>query len=1064
MFVLERQEMQSLGTEKALNADDSAFWNGCYLLEGIVDQNGFSKDIMTIHARLTPPKGGRILTLESSGSRANLAEVVNQLAARVTELLNVKIAEPQWNPSAEAAQYFDEANWALRWDAMSEAQAAIETSWTLGKRDLECARNRVLAYLDTLPEVLPPNQKNFKHTPGYRCVSIDQPPDPRDCNTAIRVLENYADFSRTAPESELRFFLRARSEWRQSDWDWYQLGIDVLNSSSATMRHFCFFPQAQKPVAEKLAELRSAARSVAAMIMESPSIHDTYYCAPDHIVPADEFDPHFMVWIAEGGMRFSHDQSPNIYRCAIKWGRYWQERPEDTIELYRQLMRSPLFSRVHGDFWDVKPDFPRLIAWNALDQNNIPRVWQQFVDSLKSSTNYFDRFEGNALDCADARAKVWAGRDPNVVGTAEQVEADQQWQESRGILLDFIATNYEAIIGNNCNLLENNWGVTALVGEKSEYSARFAAVQASYSSKADERLKEAKSSEAFAKQKQYLASFTPYDWNNFNKVFEYREYTRAQASQLRSLVVAYKSNLVAHTGSSRVEKFKADNNMDWIGSYLDAFIDKALRPQEAPLSRPTSAVPAATASAVSKPVATPVGAASNSDSGLLEETATNVLLVNQFLAIPLIGLPGSNISHVIITAHHWIEDKLLLDLQYDAAVYAYDTNGNWQGTRNTDFSAVALLDPMPGRWQVVSSGEVNAFSHSPFYHHTVLCHGELFTSNGGRLRKYDWARKNWQTLDLPGVDNCELFAIEGRLYAANRDLIVEIMDGGARTHVLASDRRTPAASTLDTENLGMPFLFAGRGQPLRAAIANKIVEWDGKDWRTICPAPNVAAAPDAAGDDVLFFGGGWNSAAGLWRLAAGSDQVELCLGQTAMRNVGTPFETGLSAQSPWKIRSMLRLDLLPATSRNSDLYLLADHAKAENIKNKQQIVVGQRVLPQNGYHADLLCVSSNDSTPRMIHLKFATDDSTVPVTGANSRAPVGLRVPMSSGGWLLFGSKNLYCGRETPNALPIAASPGYSGSEPPVAGIWKIPLADIDPELARQKSIQSDDRRLAPSQ
>ncbi len=41
-FVLERQKMQLLGDEKALNGiNDSAFWSGSYLLEGIVDQNGY---------------------------------------------------------------------------------------------------------------------------------------------------------------------------------------------------------------------------------------------------------------------------------------------------------------------------------------------------------------------------------------------------------------------------------------------------------------------------------------------------------------------------------------------------------------------------------------------------------------------------------------------------------------------------------------------------------------------------------------------------------------------------------------------------------------------------------------------------------------------------------------------------------------------------------------------------------------------------------------------------------------------------------------------------------------
>src|ERR1039458_4844499 len=49
LFVLEREQMQSLTAEKGLQADEAAFWNGSYLLEGVVDQNGYSKDTATIN-------------------------------------------------------------------------------------------------------------------------------------------------------------------------------------------------------------------------------------------------------------------------------------------------------------------------------------------------------------------------------------------------------------------------------------------------------------------------------------------------------------------------------------------------------------------------------------------------------------------------------------------------------------------------------------------------------------------------------------------------------------------------------------------------------------------------------------------------------------------------------------------------------------------------------------------------------------------------------------------------------------------------------------------------------
>jgi len=112
-FVLERQRMQSLKVEKELKLDGSAFWNGSYLLEGVVDQNGFDKDTITINARLTPPKGGAPLLMQVSGERSNFAEIANRLAAKVDEALKINVTAPEWNATEEAAQYFNEANWAL---------------------------------------------------------------------------------------------------------------------------------------------------------------------------------------------------------------------------------------------------------------------------------------------------------------------------------------------------------------------------------------------------------------------------------------------------------------------------------------------------------------------------------------------------------------------------------------------------------------------------------------------------------------------------------------------------------------------------------------------------------------------------------------------------------------------------------------------------------------------------------------------------------------------------------------------------------------------------------------
>ncbi len=294
LFVLERQRMQLLSEEKELKADDSAFWNGSYLLEGVVDQSGYSKDTVTINARLTPSKGGTPLMMEVSGSRTNLAAVVNQLALEVNKALKIRSGIKEWNAADEAAQYFAEAQWALRWGAYSESQAAADSAWALGKTDLACALVRVKSYmlevsanvrvyeimeesygaeggydvngkpvgnlpsesriqsdiqkmLTEHPRGIAYNEKQDEFQKSQEAKSVryaysSEPPDPKNIDRALHALELYYEFSRTSSDGEPKIIWRGAgwTDWHNSDW--YQLGIDDLVAASKVLQDFNLDP------------------------------------------------------------------------------------------------------------------------------------------------------------------------------------------------------------------------------------------------------------------------------------------------------------------------------------------------------------------------------------------------------------------------------------------------------------------------------------------------------------------------------------------------------------------------------------------------------------------------------------------------------------------------------------------------------------------------------------------------------------------------------------------------------------------------------------------------------
>ncbi|MDR3457389.1 MAG: CsgG/HfaB family protein [Verrucomicrobiae bacterium] len=181
IFVLERQRMDFLEEEKRLKLDDSTFWNGSYLLEGVVDQNGHSQETVTINARLTPPKGGAPVLIEAAGSRTNLTEVINQLAAEVNAALKISTTAPEWKAQDEAAQYFDEAKWALRWGVVPEAETAADSAWALGKRDVECALVRVRAYVSEVGQhFMTIHHAATTLSPGYTVDGKPLGPPPDD--------------------------------------------------------------------------------------------------------------------------------------------------------------------------------------------------------------------------------------------------------------------------------------------------------------------------------------------------------------------------------------------------------------------------------------------------------------------------------------------------------------------------------------------------------------------------------------------------------------------------------------------------------------------------------------------------------------------------------------------------------------------------------------------------------------------------------------------------------------------------------------------------------------------
>ena len=1059
LFVLERQKMQLLGDEKELKADDSAFWDGSYLLEGTVDQNGYSPDTVTINARLTPPRNSVPILMEASGSRTNLTEVINQLAAKINEALKINSTIPAWTAADEAARYLEEAKWALRWGATAEAQAAADSAWALGRQDLDCAQARVKAYISIVgihtenPEVgtiyidskesasevnkdiqrvsathLAAAFEQKTHQINY--LAISSPPDPEGIDRAIRALDLYYEFSQNSPDGQSKILSKGPGwdDWHNSDW--YNLGIDDLVAASKVLQNFNLAPQSQVPVKDKLMELRALTRSVAGLMANSPTVHDSYFVG-DRIATYDELA------YTIGGENYNHDS--NIFGCEVTWGCFWQETPEDCVTLYRELMDSPVFCYIHEKFWDRQAALSRVIGWSDEDRKRAPEVWGKFVQELDGSTNVLLRMEGQAQAVINAKN-------------------DGQLESAFTTLMDNSDSNRDELVANNVDLFYLDWRIRDLLFPRegytvtptmdrledewrTNYSPKLDGMENEYR---DKTIPARKTVSEFEQQKQYLADLTPYNFQSFLKIFSSCNYTKTQAAELLPLIAPYESNLVARATSQR-EKFKARSDAEWIRLYLGGKVEQVLNPRASPakqIQAPLSAIAAVATMPPPSPMNSP-------------DTATNIVAVNKFLAIPLDGLPGDQISNVKITAHHWQEGKLLLDFQYDGFVYSFDEKGNWQQTRDVTFPAIAILDPATETWKVIGLPELDNQSENYFYHRSALCSGSLFNCEDKQIRKYDPQSQQWQVLKISDGNNYELFAVNGHLYAANENIIFEIIDGGNGTLIIASTRRQPPVSALDTQMLGKPILFEGPNHSLRVNVSNKIFTWTGTDWHEDFAAPPATFLPEIFPDGILFRQSETvNMPLSLSVLAINANAPEFRLWQRAPLPKGVHVSdfsrfSGMTAQPPrslWQMPSKWFFSDLPAALCQSNLFLLADHfdAPGKNIAN-------------GDCDSTLLCFSPGLFLPQKLYLKFDAPGGAPPKTGINPISPPDF--PTMPAVWMTAADDFLFFGWEKAKDYVQVGSAYPGGGYKP--GVWLLPRSQVEPQIAAQKVNQLDQQAQA---
>lgn len=1042
LFVLERRRMDLLSAEKELqDVGESAFWNGSYLLEGTIDRDGYVQETVTIDARLVAPQGVTPTTISVRGARAKSGELIEQLTSKILEALRKPTRNSVWQPEAEAAKYFDEAKWALQWGVIAEAQAAAESAWALGKQDVETATVRVKAYLPEVPpdnhgfhirhlttsaRLLDQNLREFNAQPALaraidvraindsriiKSLLVTAGPDLQSLARARHVLRLYADFLDTLPAVE-----------PQRGAAWYGTGIETLTAISQVLQSYNLVLPESPEVQDQLAELRSLARKVAERLECSPSVRDSYWVG-DRMVSHDEL-AHTMT-------------APNIFRCKLQWGAFWQEQPEACIEIYRDLLRSPVFGYIHDAFWLRALTSPRVIGWTRLDKERAAAVWESFHAELNHSTNFLLRMEAKALEIADARdeAQLAAGFDG---------------------LFALIQSNREALVTHPVELPYLRWGLGVLVHQSGVVSPVREKMQRSETLRDLDRMKEEwwatlrqrKVSVAqagnFEKQKAYLGAQPPYEFREFSALFRSAEQppSKAQAQELLPLLAAYKTNLQAQVEqASGLAQSRARSGLSRIG-LEEQRLQRVLNP---PVTRPASGAASTTprpAAEPSRPIpihqpATPA-----------VPNPTNILVVKKFVGIPqkLLnnGRPRETIQELKVINFRAGADRLWFDVRYNNSYAYYFANGMGWGSEE---NAISMFCDLQGDgWDLIPYPPAEGVpANRRVVESAAWLPEAIYVSGWEYVRRYDFAAKRWDKFPAPWQTPPRLFVVHDRLFGANDEALFEIRDAGRKVEILASSRRRPAATALDSVgSLRSPTVFPGPRGSIRAHAAGKIYAWNDQEWIEFFTASISEVL--VAREGTLLIGARAGSPGGAWVL--GHEQTNLVL---ALRFAERSIPGRLPQFQPMRRTepepSPARWEAPPAHFPNDSTVLVDGENLYHYAEYSVQTQVNGRpvIAEKEGRHADLTYLDAQTGGVTRIALKF--DSTAGPAPGA----------ALDLGGFgLMIPDKRLRL-TLTRDYLCI--------NKPGLPGVWLIPRWDLNAAIKQSRSSASarDEKQRFPS-
>ncbi|MDB6027039.1 MAG: Calcium-binding EF-hand-containing protein [Verrucomicrobiales bacterium] len=772
LFVLERRRMEALTSEKELSQKvNTPFWNGAYLLDGVIDREGFNVEQITVNARISPPNGGTPTEIAVAGPRKDLPAIVEQLTKRILEALKKRASAPAWKPSDEAAHYADEAQWAYKWRMLIEAQIASESAWVLGRKDMDLASLRVRAYSDETFNLIgiDDGQDEIKiwNTPPVLAIPIS----PRLLPITIRGLEVFLEATYTL-----------KGETNSLPLAWYEMGTQLADRASQVLMHYYFAVERRWGHEDELAQLRERTRDVVASILTAPSIQEKYWNQQ-----ALDFE----------GSWESRPNRRTIFELKARYCGLWQDHPEQTVAIYRELITGDYFAALRPFCLARELNLPRVIGWTWADRQKCADLWGQLMTELSASTNASVKCDGlffavdvtenlreletslNTLCQTLVENKAALLRDatlsPRYIEQIDRLKRARPYGETESS-----TGKYKADI----QALEDQFKV-----RKAELKAR----------QAELKVKEARAAQ-IEEKKQYLREQKPYNSADFSHHFALlNNYSASEARELLPFVHLYLTNLTAQ----QPKGFKEINQVR-MATEQATRLEQAFTSMASPATNISTIQPAPPVFRVvtPKPRPTPQLAA--------EERAT-IIPVDHF--IPFSPSPRDSSK---LVDHVLFREKQLWVVMSGAD---YSENQAYLGKK----TVLIAVDGDKETCELINLPKGSSAG-------IEIVGGLVYVCVGETLMKYHLAKKTWEPLPVVVEEGSALCWLNGHLYIQTPQTLAQLAEDGRSIRLLGSTRRNPPVNVLDQLEHLSSLLLAGPQNSLRVLTGTGIYVAAATNW------------------------------------------------------------------------------------------------------------------------------------------------------------------------------------------------------------------------------------------